>query len=97
MVKERFGCNSQTGFGYLSQNIHTIMYKTGGGWLPLQDHNARQRRTAARCSCTWNIWKERNTKIFEEKLNSPMQVFNLAKEEMARVACALWAALHPWI
>ena len=52
-------------------------------------HNARQKRTivALLVYTAWNIWNERNRRIFEDKLNSSMRVFNLAKEEMARVAC----------
>lgn len=36
-----------------------------------------------------NLWKERNIRIFEQKLLQPLQVFQLIKEEvnLRRVTC----------
>jgi hypothetical protein len=38
---------------------------------------------------TWNIWKERKRRVFDQKLLQPTQVFQLIKEEISlrRVAC----------
>ncbi|KAG2614275.1 hypothetical protein PVAP13_4KG379203 [Panicum virgatum] len=38
---------------------------------------------------TWNIWKERNRRIFDQKSLQPPQVFQLIREEvnLRRVAC----------
>jgi hypothetical protein len=36
----------------------------------------------------WNIWKERNRRIFEAKTATPRRVFQLIKDEMALRASA---------
>jgi hypothetical protein len=43
----------------------------------------KQQRASTLIYTTWNIWKERNWRIFEGKSATPARVIQLIKEEMA--------------
>jgi hypothetical protein len=43
----------------------------------------QRRSVAAILMCTaWNIWKERNKRIFQGQFTTPSRVFHLIKEEL---------------
>jgi hypothetical protein len=43
----------------------------------------------------WNLWKERNRRVFEKKTATPRRVVELIKEEIAFRVAACGAAQEP--
>jgi hypothetical protein len=43
----------------------------------------------------WNLWKERNRRVFEKKTATPRRVFELIKEEIAIRVSACGSAQEP--
>jgi hypothetical protein len=62
----------------------------------MRDLSSKQKkdRAAILIYTTWNIWKERNRRIFERKTATPTRVMQLIKEEMALRLSACEGAAH---
>jgi hypothetical protein len=60
-------------------------WSTGLAYASAADKN---KQAAIMIYTAWNIWKERNRRIFEAKAATPQRVFQLIKDEMALRASA---------
>jgi hypothetical protein len=50
---------------------------------------SKSRQATIRIYTAWNIWKERNRRIFESTTSTPRRVLQLIKDEMALRSSAL--------
>jgi hypothetical protein len=62
--------------------------------LPSQQ---KKQRAAILIYTTWNIWNERNRRIFEGKSATPARVIRLIKEEMALLLSACEGEVQPQV
>jgi hypothetical protein len=62
----------------------------------LSNHAKKQRATLL-IYTTWNIWKERNRRIFEGKTVPPSRVLQIIKEEMTLRSSACEFDVQPQV
>jgi len=78
-----------TTIGAASTKRHSDSLLVGKGTCSLAKKKTRKIKAAMMMYCAWNLWKERNRRVFEQKIKSPAEEIQEIKHEVhtRKLAC----------